>query len=149
VNCEEIIATVNELRRFSDFDLKRPSPRGAYVRSTIIPRCTPAEAARAEYIGDAPTSVKVQWVPVRFLVTYQPRLTIKSLRYAARTYVHHQRKGDHIPTLVHLGRGRYYVRDGNHRSTIAALIGGDLRIKALVVRKPNRKRRLTRKRKHG
>lgn len=153
MNQKEITRTVRELRRYADRELRRPHPGGAYVRSTVLPRATKAESRKAEERAgvDRVRMLERRWVPVRHLIADQPNLLRTSLLYAARTYIKHQRKGDKLPTLVCVGRGRYFVRDGNHRSTVAILIGDpELRIQAYVVtREANRKKRLTRKPKHG
>lgn len=152
MNCAEITATIKELRRYWDRDLKKARPGGPFVRSTVIPRATRAEYRKAEERadGDHVRSLDVRWVPVRYLIAEQKMLLRDSLLYAARTYVEHQKKGEKIPTLVCVGRGRYFVRDGNHRATVALMIGDrDLRIRAYVVGSRIRKKRLTRRAKHG
>jgi hypothetical protein len=60
-------------------------------------------------------------------VTDQSALTIKSLRYAARTYIKHQRDADKLPTLVQIGPRKYVLWDGNHRTTIGLMIDPTLR----------------------
>jgi hypothetical protein len=151
MNYPEIAATIGELRRYVDRDLRKKHPGGAYVRSTIIPRATAAEQRKAEKIAnpDKTRSFRGEWIPLKHIVTDQTALTIKSLRYAARTYIKHQREADKLPTLVHIGRCKYVLWDGNHRTTIGLMIDPALSIRALVIRPRNRKRGLTRRAKHG
>jgi hypothetical protein len=148
MNYPEIKATIDEMTRYVDRNLKRRHTGGAYVRSTVIPRATKAELREAERRAgpDCVRTLHKKWVPVSYLVADQAMLLYDSLKYASRTYVYHQEQGEKLPTLVCVGRRRYFVWDGNHRCTIACMIGGDLYVQAYcVTRRPIRKKRLTRR----
>jgi hypothetical protein len=151
MNYPEIAATIGELRRYVDRDLRKKHPGGAYVRSTIIPRATAAEQRKAEKIADPDKtrSFRSEWIPLKHIVTDQTALTIKSLRYAARTYIKHQREADKLPTLVHIGRCKYVLMgwQPSHDDRPHDRPGAEH--PALVIRPRNRKRGLTRRAKHG
>lgn len=144
MNYSQIKATIEELTRYIDRGLLHRHGGGAYIRSTIIPRATRAEALKAEKLADRGITHRLyhEWIPLKHLVTAQRMLCIKSLRYAARTYPKHQRAGDKLPVLVRVGRNRYAVWDGNHRATIGLMIDPAMRLRCYVIRERNRKKGL-------
>lgn len=136
LNYEQCRRLVQAMQRFADHRCTRRHAKGIYLRQFAIEPATPSDARRATLTADS-QRVRItdeKWVRTSYIVSDQRCLRRRNLLYAMRHFPEQQRKGNCIPMLVHLGGRRYYLWNGNHRTT-AMILAGMERIRADVIRK--------------
>lgn len=131
---------LDEMCRYRDAPCRHPDASGAYGRQTLIERATRAQRLAAERrMRDFPNAwvperhIRRCWVRLDHIVSDQVWLKRRSLSFQLNHFTADQKKGDRVPMLVHLGGQRYYIWNGNHRTTIAMMIGV-AKIRATVIR---------------
>jgi hypothetical protein len=128
VKLDDAITVVRELRRYRYRNCKAPHPRGAFIRNMLLKHATLAEFDHAIEAEKNPCG-KMVWVEITDLRVGQRCLGFRRLLIQLRRYPLKK-----VPIVVRLPSGLYYLWDGNHRATAAALLG-KRRIKCLLVGK--------------
>jgi len=123
---DDAIKVVRDLRRYRHRNCRVPHSRGALLRNTLIPNSTSAEFRLAIDAQKNPFG-KVVWVEITALRSEQRCLSFRRLLIQLRRYPLKK-----LPIVVGLPGGVYYLWDGNHRATAAALLG-KRRVKCLCV----------------
>jgi hypothetical protein len=103
------------------------------VKSGLIPRGSREEWNLTRKIMSGNWTRKVECVDPHRCVSPQKIIRGRNLCYAMRHWRTLQKDRDTLPVVVSIGRGRFYVWDGNHRTT-AALMLGKRRMRAMVYR---------------